>query len=542
MFFKKSIIIFSVLLLTIFNLNSQLNDSLVVQQEIVNQAQKFKSLLETIYKNYADSVDIKKISELAFNALLKGLDQYSIYYNNEQYKILAEANKGSTEGIGISIVSINDTCVVFSVVKDSPADLAGIQIGDKILFIDGKNVIKMPTNEIFKLINGPKASNVSIIIKRGITSSLNEFIISRGDVHINSINCYFIIQGTDVGYIKCNRFSTIAASEFISATDELIKKGMKKLIIDLRNNPGGYLEQVTEIVDNFIDNIDVITYTKSRNPEFEYKYLSKGNGKFKSIPLIILINNQTLSGAETLAGAIQDFDRGLIIGETSFGKALIQKLWTFNDGSAFQLTVGKYYTPSGRCIQKATPSENEKSKLDPSIYLNLSPEEIKNLESLIQSGKISDKVQAFRTKKGRVVISSGGIIPDYFIAEDTTTLLTRLLQNKGVFLEFALSYVEPQKQKFEDKYLRNIDLFLKEFQVDDKMLNEFITLAKSKNIWNEVMFDKDEQYIRVFLKAAIAHLLWENQGFYQVMYSIDNVIKKALELMPLAEKMIVKQK
>mgnify|MGYP000170984772 CR=1 FL=1 len=538
---QKTLIVFiSLIFLIILKSNSQYRDSLEIQQEIINQSQKFKSLLETIYKNYADSVDIVKISEVAFNALLKGLDQYSLYYNSEQYKLLSEANKGSSEGIGVSIVSINDTCVVFSVVKGSPADSAGIRIGDKILFIDGKNIVKMSTTDIFKILNGQKASFVSIIIKRGFSNILQEFNLSRGDVHINSINCYFILEGTDIGYIKCNRFSSIADSEFVVTADALIKQGMKKLIIDLRNNPGGYLDQVTNIVDKFLDCKDVIAYTKSRNPEFEYKYMSNGNGKYKSIPLIILINSQSLSGSETIAGAIQDFDRGLIIGETSFGKALTQKLWTFNDGSAFQLTVGKYYTPSGRCIHKPTVSENEKSKLDPAIYLHLSPEEQKNIEKLIQSGKLSDKIQIFRTKKGRAVFSSGGIVPDYFVAEDTTTLLTRLLQTKGVFLEYALLYIEPRRKDLEQKYLENIDLFLKEFKVDDKMLNEFVALAKSKNIWNEAMFEKDANYIRNFIKAAIAHLFWENQGFYQVLYHLDNVINKAIELMPVAEKMIVK--
>jgi carboxyl-terminal processing protease len=509
-----------------------------VQQEITAETQKFKDILETAYLNYVDSVKIKNISEGAFSFLLKELDPHSLYFDNEQYKIVTENNEGKVAGVGLFVISLNDTITVISVSEGTPADSASILPGDKILFIDGVNACKMLTNDAFGKINGKIGTSVNIITKSGRTTSLNEYNLIRQDFPVPSLNTWFIISGSNIGYIKSNRFSKISDIEMKNALNELKIKGMKELIIDLRGNLGGFIEEACHIVNEFIPEGKRITYTKARNSEFNMEFKSDGKGNFQNLPVIVLIDENTASSAEILSGALQDLDRGLIIGQSSFGKGSVQKSWQFKDGSAFNLTIAKYYTPSGRLIQKPYLKDNEKPTLDESSRLKLDTKTQNQIESMIQKAGNIGKLPVYKTEKGRTVVGGGGIIPDIFIKSDTVSLLSNYLKNLGIFIEFAYNYLGTHSAELRSQYGNDFLVYNEKFKVTENMLDDFIQLSKNKKIWNEQMFLADKEYIINFIKAAIAHAIWGDKGFYAIMLNNDIVVKKAIGMIPEAEKMI----
>ena len=509
------------------------------EDEINLQALKFKYILEVAQKNYVDSLDIKKVSEAALAALVREIDPQSSYFTAEQLKIANESHKGSSHGIGVNLVSLSDSLYILSVVDNSPADSAGIETGDKILFINGENTYKMNTVDAQNILNGEKGTKVNIIVRRGFSSSLQEYSLERKEVPLPSIDAAFIIPGTKTGYILMNRFSDIADSEFAKSAELLIKKGMKQLILDLRNNPGGNLDCSAKIADEFFPNGKIVTYTKATNPEYRLEYKSsKKNQLLLNTPLVVLLNAQSASASEALAGSIQDFDRGLIVGEPSFGKATAQKLWNIKDGSGFSLTVAYYLTPSGRCIQKIPIRDEAMPKLDPALGLT-SDSSIKNqLEEVMKKTGGKTQLPVFKTSKGRSVIGGGGIYPDYIVKSDTLTLLTKILQQRGIFVEYAFNYLNYDGKKIVSEYKNNMSEFVMKYKIDDTLLDDFVLFAKRKNVWNDIMFVTDKEYIRNFLKAVIAHDIWGNNGYSSVMLAQDAQMKRALEVMPEAEKML----
>lgn len=508
-----------------------------VEQEILNQSNKFKDILETTYLNYVDSVDVKKMSEIAFSAMLKDLDPHSMFFSSDYYKKINDLNQGKSCGTGVSLFLINDTLTVISVTSGCQADSLGIKTGDKLLFIDGENALKMTSADASAKLNGQAGSSVSIITKRSGVSSLNEYKIVRSEVLIPSINTYFIVGKSDVGYIKLSRFSKTTDSEFHEALMSLDKKGMKHLVVDLRGNQGGLLDQVAKLVDEFLPEGKKITYTKGRNPDFTHEIKSTGNGKFQKLPIVVLIDEVSASASEIFAGVMQDLDRGIVVGQISFGKGLVQKAWNFKDGSAFQLTVAHYYTPSGRMIQKIILKDSEKPTLDAQSKLSLDPKVQKQIEQLMERNGNRLNMPVFHSEKGRPVIGGGGIVPDYFEKEDTTTLLTNYLKSKGVFLENGYSYLARNGKEIEKRYGDDFLVFVDEFKIDDAMVNDFVALSKARKIWNEQMYQIDKEYIRYFIKAAIAHAIWGDPAFYAVMFDYDRPAKRATELVRDAEKM-----
>ena len=518
--------------------DSPLSQPSPIENEILIQAQKFQYILQTAYKNHKDSIDIKKISEAGLNAMLTQLDPYSNYFSAEQYKTMIETYKGSTIGIGISTILLNDTIVVVTVLPGSSADSAGIITGDKILFVDGQNVVKTSAAEVNNKLSGLSGTYSSIIIRRGNTTALNEYRLEKKELPVYSITTHFIIPGTKIGYIKSLKFSENANKEFLEATRDLKSQGMKNLLIDVRGNPGGYLEQVVEMIDDFVAGGSKISYTKSRNPEFYREYVSKDGGDFEKIPIIVLIDAQAASGSEVLAGAVQDLDRGLVVGDISFGKGTVQKFWEFKDGSAFKLTIASYYTPAGRSIQK--PYNQESPALDPSIKMMGNENTQKQIEETFKMTGGKNKLPVVYSSGGRALIGGGGIFPDYFAKDDTTTKLTQVLKNYGIFLEFAFRYLNANRQEITSKYGSNFLNFAKDFIVNDNMLNELMNLSKSKNIWNDQMFQIDKEFIRGYVKAYISFSIWGDPGYHSVMMEFDKPFKKAIELFPEAEKMLNK--
>jgi carboxyl-terminal processing protease len=507
-----------------------------LDNEINYEVSKFRDIIVTAINNHKDSIDIKRMSEAAYAAMLRTLDPYSNYFTQLQYKNFVDTYSGKYEGIGATVYSINDTISIIAVAKDSPADSAGIKPGDKLLFLDGENVIKSSHVDVAQKLNGPTGSVVSLIVRRGTANLLNEYNLTRRSIPVISITSDFVIPGTTIGYIKSSRFSTKCFDDFHESLMSLKKQKMKSLIIDLRGNQGGYLEEVTKIVDDLIQAGNKITYTKSRNKAYYIEYNSTENKPFEDLPVIVLIDEQSASASEILAGSIQDLDRGLVVGTQSFGKGTVQKYFEFKDGSAFSLTVAEYFIPSGRSIQK--PYNQEAAVLDPALKMNMDPNSAKKIESALNNTQYRSHLPVYKSVKGRNLVGGGGIFPDHFEKEDSVTVLTQVMKSKGIFLEYSYYFLYRRNTDFQKKYKDNMIQFIKDFNIDDDILNEFCTLTKSKNIWNEQMYQTDKEYIRNFIKSTIAYTLWGDNGFYAVYYSKDKPVLKAIELIPEAEKMI----
>ena len=504
----------------------------VIDTEILNNSSKFRTILETAQKSYKDSVDIKKISEAAFTAMLKELDPFSEYFSEKVYQGFKNSYSATMKTIGLTLISVNDTLYVLNVSVPSPADTAGIHNGDKIIYLDGKNAIRMPLATANDKTTKTDTLPVNIVIKRGNIPSLFEFNVVPKDLQVNSIMSNFLIPETDIGYVKTNRFASSADKEFRGVIKNLRKQGAKKILLDFRAHTGGNVDQAADYADEFIPEGKTLTYIQGKNNDFYQKFVSEKGGICEDLPLVVMIDNQTISAAEIFAGAIQDLDRGIIVGTQSFGKGMAQKVWEFKDGSAFRLTIGDYYTPSGRNVQKIPG----KAELDPAIKLQIGEKRANDVQRIIENFGGKAHLPIFKTQGGRVVLGGGGIYPDYFVKQDTTTLLTQVMISKGIIVDFAYNFIANDREKLLNKYKKDYFAFAKDFKIDDTMLKQLENLSRSKNIWNDEMYKVDKEYIRNYIKSVIAFNIWGNEGFYANDYKKDNVIQEALKLFPEAEK------
>lgn len=493
------------------------------------EANKYKYILETIYQNYIDSINIKDVSDNTFKKLLNSLDPQSVYYSKEEYDMLQSQNEGEAEGIGVDIVPLHDTLTIIYIAKNSPADSVGLKPGDKVLFINGKSAIGMTASEANDLIKGEAGTQVSLIIKRDPNSSvLNEYKIIRGEYNIPSVSAAFLFNNTDIAYILINRFSQKSDSEFADALQTLKREGMQRLIIDLRGNPGGFLDQVLEMLKNFLPNNTKLLEMKGRNSKFDTVYYSNKNGEYQDLDICVLIDRNSASGSEIFAGVLQDYDKAVIIGEHSFGKGTMQRIWKMSDGSGFRITLAEYKTPSGRSIQKPLDVAG-KTLIDPALNLQLGEERTKNLEEMIKEAGGHTQLPIFQSKSGRTIIGGGGVFPDIFVKNDTLTLLTRVSIQKGIFLEFIYSYLNKEKENIIKRYKDDYQKFCEDFELSDQVLEDYHKYSVSRRIWNDEYFEKDKNYIRNYLKSLIAYTLWDNNGFRYCLARFDNPIKIAKE-------------
>jgi carboxyl-terminal processing protease len=524
---------FLLILFLISNVFAQ-KSSVASDSLIIWNTQKFRTILETAQASYKDSVDIKKISEKAFSAMLRDLDPYSDYFNEKVLTNYRSNYSNTVSSLGITVAPINDTLIIITTEKNSPASLGGLLSGDRILFIDGLNAVKMSISDFNSRALKSDTLPVVLFIKRNHVPGLMEFNLTPKDLQINSIVISFLFPGTTIGFIKSNRFATNADKEFRDCIIELKSKGAKSIIVDMRQHQGGNVEQAAEVVDEFITSGKTITYIQGKNNDYYQKYISEDGQIAEDLPLVVLIDNQTMSAGEIFAGAIQDLDRGVIAGTQSYGKGMAQKVWEFKDGTAFRLTIGDYFTPSGRNIQKI---QTEKVELDELNKLQLGDIGFNEIQkSMIQlGGKL--KLPVFSSSKGRSLLGGGGIFPDIYAKDDTTTLLTQVLISKNIILESVLQYLFSERENLIKKFKNDFFIFEKDFLLDDNFLKQIETISRSKNIWNEKMFQTDKEYIRIYTKSIIAYIIWGNDGFYAVdVYNNKSVIK-CISLIPEAEKM-----
>lgn len=516
------------MILAIF-LGFQLN-SVISGDNIYIQFNKFKDVLSLTEKYYVDEVNTKDLVEGAITGLLSKLDPHSVYIPASQLQRVEEEFKGSFEGIGIEFDVLNDTLLVVSPIVGGPSEALGILAGDKIVKINDTSAIGIKREDVPKKLRGPKGTKVKVtILRAGIKEPL-EFEIIRDKIPLYSVDVAYMVDD-EIGYVSVNRFSATTRDEFVEALRKLKASGMKKLILDLRNNPGGFLEQAYHMADLLLPAGKKIVYTKARRPEFNEEYISRGFTEFQDIPLIVLINHGSASASEIVSGAIQDWDRGLIVGETSFGKGLVQRQFELPDSSAFRLTIARYYTPSGRLIQK--PFGKDLSEYRKRVE-DFDEEEIENIDHKIEGDTTRPK---YYTAKGRTVYGGGGITPDYIVKSDKLTNYVAQLRAKAVFLEFAKNFFDREGVSFRDYYGKDIKKFLKEFNITEDMVQEIIEIGKKKGIeFNQDEYTKDLRYIKAYAKAQIGRNIFGNEGAYSVIQQEDEQFKKAITLFPEAAK------
>jgi carboxyl-terminal processing protease len=497
---------------------------------IFQQVGKFNDVLSYTYKFYVDDVDSQKLTESAINGLLSQLDPHSVYIPASAMKKVTEDFQGSFEGIGIEYQVLNDTLLVVAPIVGGPSEALGIQSGDKIVKINDSSAVGITQDGVQKKLRGPKGSHVKVtIVRTGIKDNL-EFDIARDKIPIYTVDASFMIDG-ETGYINVNRFAATTHDEFMEALGKLEAAGMKRLVLDLRTNAGGYLEQAYKMVDELLPKGRKIVYTKGRRPEFDEEYIASGAGRFQKIGLVVLVNNGSASASEIVAGAVQDWDRGLIVGETTFGKGLVQRQFDLKDGSAFRLTTARYYTPSGRLIQR--PYDKDKLKYQREAFERDEQEG----ENISHEAEKDSTRQKYKTMGGRIVYGGGGITPDYIVKSDRLNEYTVQLRSKLVFLQAADKYLDQHGNELRASYGKDSRRFVEESSVTPQMLEDLKEIAKAKGVtFNQELFDKDLRYVEAFTQAYVARGIWGNEGSARVMLKEDAQFKKAMSLFPEAEK------
>lgn len=505
---------------------------LVSGDSIYDQFNKFRDVLFTVQKHYVDNVETPKLVEAAIVGMLNELDPHSVYIPAEQQKRVEEDFRGSFQGIGVEFDVVRDTITIVTAISGGPSEALGIQAGDKIIKIDDANVVGMSRDDVPKKLRGPKGTHVVVVVMRPGMSKPLSFDITRDDIPLYTVDAAFVDE-TGTGYMTINRFAEPTYEEMMKNLERMQGQGMKRLILDLRGNPGGYMDKAIHMVDEFVSGGSKIVYTKSTRSTEEDVYYSTDGQQYEKLPLIVMVNRGSASASEIVAGAIQDLDRGLIVGETSFGKGLVQRQFALNDGAAFRLTIARYYTPSGRLIQR--PYDHGRDDYY-SMANRAEDEEGDNFDHLKDVPDSSRPT--FKTTAGRKVLGGGGITPDYVVKSDTVTPLTIDVVRKNLIWEYTERFISsPKGQQIRKQYEGKFPDFSRSFQIDDKMFEEFLAMARSKDI--EIKPENlktDGEHLKVRLKARIARSFWGNNEFYQVSLIEDKQYQKALSLFPEAAK------
>ena len=488
-------------------------------------AQKFGTTLYLIDNFYVDTVNLDKVVEDAIVASLKELDPHSAYISKKDVEKANEPLVGSFEGIGVTFQLIRDTITVIGPTPGGPSEKVGIMAGDQFIKIDGEDAFgkKIDNEYVQKHLRGKKGTKVTVSVKRGSDPELMDFEIIRDKIPLNSINATFMLS-KNVGYIKLDRFAQESDKEFKKAMEQLKSEGMKSLVLDLRSNSGGYLNTAIDMVNEFLKADQLIVYTEGLRSQRQ-EWRSTDDGLYTEGKLVVLIDEGSASASEILSGAIQDHDRGILIGRRSFGKGLVQRPFNLPDGSMIRLTTARYHTPTGRCIQR--PYEGGTEDYYKEMTKRLDRGEYFHADSI----HFPDSLK-YKTDGGRIVYGGGGIMPDLFMPVDTSfnsKLYTNLVR-KGVFNKYTVDYAMANRDKVKKEY-PEFSQYNKKFQVTDAMIDEIKMIAEKEKVeWNEEQYQRSEKYIKLQIKALIARNVWEMQQYYEVTLQEDPVIQKAVEV------------
>jgi carboxyl-terminal processing protease len=493
------------------------------QRTTPNSYDKLRDLIYYIDRYYVDSVNHEQLSEDAIRGILESLDPHSTYSNAEENKVQTEQLEGAFEGIGVQFNIMNDTIMVVAALAGGPSEKAGIKAGDRIILVDNVKVAATGiTNEqVFKKLRGRKGTIVTIGILRPEVNGILVFEIIRDIIPTHSVTSAYMINEL-TGYIKVDQFGGHTIDEFNEALYKLCNKGMQKLILDLRGNTGGYLEAALKISDQFLQKDELTLSVKGLHSKSE-KFFATGKGIFKEGELVVLIDEFSASASEIVAGAVQDNDRGTIIGRRSFGKGLVQRPFDFSDGSQVRLTVSRYYTPSGRCIQRnyhngtAAYYEDLLKRMVDEDTLSVNPDTIPSNE--------------YKTKSGRIVYSEGGITPDIFVPHEKLIHSNEYYQalNNSALIQFAFNYANQKKEVLIKNY-PYAEVFIKKMNVSDAVLSEYLRFYAQKSSRSIPVLNTAEcSELKIWLKAFIGRNLYQDDAFYPIINKMDEVIKVALE-------------
>jgi carboxyl-terminal processing protease len=480
-----------------------------------------QEILELINKRYVDSVNMPSITDSAIGGVLDQLDPHSAYIPSSELAEVNEDLEGQFQGIGIEFSILNDTLNVVSVISGGPSEKAGLQIGDKFLKV-GDTVMTgrhLTSEAVRRLLRGQEGSKVEVTLFRHGQSM--KALITRGMIPLNSLDADYMLD-SKTGYIKLNKFSATTYAEFMAAMDTLKGKGMQRLVLDLRDNGGGYMEQAVEIADEFLDDNKLIVYTQGRNsPKKEYR--AEKPGLFEKGKLVVLIDEGTASASEILTGSLQDWDRATIIGRRSFGKGLVQEQYSLSDGSALRLTIARYYTPLGRSIQKSYAKGVREYEDD--IINRIHNGELVNADS----NKVAALGKAYLTPGGHKVYGGGGIMPDIFVPLDTTEyspILVRLYRH-NTLSDFVYNYYVANKETLNA--YGSAKNFADKFNPGSDLWSALVHYASKDSVDLQYLPVKDKDMLMLHTKSLLARQIWQIQGFFQVYNQDDPMIKKALE-------------
>ncbi|MDB5152672.1 MAG: family peptidase [Mucilaginibacter sp.] len=484
---------------------------------------KISKVLQLVHRNYVDSVNVDSIEGVTVNNLLQNLDPHSLYLPPQQAQSINERLDGGFNGIGIEYQILRDTLVITQIYPGGPAQQAGITTGGRVIDVNSKkfsgtHLTQSLVNKIFK---GKKDSEIALSILNPVNKSMRVYHVKRGHVDLSSLDAAYLATPS-TGYIKISKFAVTTDADFRAALKKLKSQGMQRLVLDLRGNGGGYLNSATELASEFLAKGKLIVYTRGVH-EPRADYFATDSGLFKNGKLAVLIDEYSASASEILAGALQDFDRAVIVGRRSFGKGLVQQQFAFGDGSAVNLTVARYYTPSGRSIQKSYKGGIES-------YRNELADRVQKGELFSEQNYLIDsafkKATAYHTSGGRKVFSGGGIMPDLFVPADTAgnTMLIQELNNQQLFSAFVIDKMQGVLNNFNTD-----NSYLKDYNVSNNQFDDFILYA-SKTLKemdsNEIGTSKEN--IKVLLKAFAARYKWGDTAYFQVLNSNDHALKKAI--------------
>jgi carboxyl-terminal processing protease len=492
---------------------------------------KIQEIITYVNRDYVDSINTNELVEYGIEKMLEKLDPHSSYIPAKDAALAKSQLEGEFDGIGVEFAILRDTIHVVAPLSGGPSEKLGIIAGDQIIKVNGKNMagVGISNRDVFDNLRGPRGSVVSVEIKRKNTKDLLAFDIKRDKIPQYSVNASYMVD-KEIGYIKVTRFANTTYEEFKKAVQELQALGMSKLILDLQSNPGGYMGAAVSMADEILGPNSLIVSQKGKLNHYNHQFYAVKPGIFEEGSVIVLINEGSASASEIIAGAIQDNDRGLIVGRRSFGKGLVQRPINLSDGGELRLTIARYYTPSGRSIQKPYGKDEENYSMD--WYNRYQHGEFFSADSV----KFNDSLK-YQTKAGKTVYGGGGIMPDYFVPLDTTmtSAYVNKLFNSDSAREFIFDYMDKNKKKFDKMGFED---FEKSYQISEEMLQSLVKVGeKNKVTFDEKDFRKSKGYLKLLLKAQIGRNLYGDTAYYKIINEINSVYLQAIKLFSEADKL-----
>ncbi len=527
--------------------------SVVAGDDPYEALKKLENAFLVINERYVEEVDSAELAESALRGMLRELDPHSVYIDAERMRRVEEDFSGAFEGIGISYEFISgprgeDTLTVLSVISGGPSEEAGLMSGDRIIAVEGASAIGFEHEDVQRTLKGPRGTRVSITVVRPGYRGTLDFTITRDRIPLYSVDAAYMVDDL-TGYIKVNRFARTTYGEFVKALGELKAQGMQRLLLDLRGNAGGYMEMAVRMSDEFLRDDEVIVSQRGRMDDANREFRARPRGAFEDRPLIVLVDGNSASASEIVAGALQDHDRALIVGRRTFGKGLVQQQYGLPDGSAVRVTISRYYTPSGRLIQ--TPYLNG----DRDDYYRLK-EELRDQTALLSLPEILDQVPdslKYRTDGGRTVVGGGGILPDYLVETDTASAFVQAVFRKNLDNTFVRSWLDHHGEALRRAWGTRRDAFIRDYEVGDALFDEFLayagqhgveisapttaTQAGERTAFSRTEVEADRAYLATRLKARLAVRLFDNRAWYPVMHRADLAFERAMTLWQAAEEL-----